>query len=429
MLAMEGITIHINRLGAIRDSVVKLKPIMIFSGESGLGKSYMAMLCHYVFIVLLDKERFNRFFIQKGLIFSDMRANMHNSGDLFVLSKKEIEDFLAKDALAYLGYMLNIDNFEGDIEIKLPDTVPSEIKATFEEEILGLQNNEEVYLKLSMLDLIYRAKDDTIGNESPFAFLLRFGLISKIFGDFKKLSDTFVLPPSRGPILTETIYPVSGLYESFVSGLHKINRAQPHPEQVSDELVKLFSGILDGSVYREADKNFYRSTDKNLPISAAASSIREIAPLALLVERFDVSSIAILFEEPEAHLHPLKQRRMADIISALNHAGAYMQITTHSDYLLRRLNELINLQRIYLKYQDDSKFESICEECGIPSSLKFNFDRLGAYLLNRNSDGTAEIVSQDVEDGIPFASFTAALDASLKNAYKLNDYLENGDCC
>lgn len=52
MLAMEGITIHINRLGAIRDSVVKLKPIMIFSGESGLGKSYMAMLCHYVFIVL-----------------------------------------------------------------------------------------------------------------------------------------------------------------------------------------------------------------------------------------------------------------------------------------------------------------------------------------------------------------------------------------
>ena len=86
MLAMEGITIHINRLGAIRDSVVKLKPIMIFSGESGLGKSYMAMLCHYVFIVLLDKERFNRFFIQKGLIFSDMRSIMHNSGDLFVLS-------------------------------------------------------------------------------------------------------------------------------------------------------------------------------------------------------------------------------------------------------------------------------------------------------------------------------------------------------
>ena len=79
----------------------------------------------------------------------------------------------------------------------------------------------------------------------------------------------------------------------------------------------------------EADKYYYRSNGKDLPISAAASSIREIAPLALLVERYDVSTISILFEEPEAHLHPLKQRMMADIISALNNAGAYMQITTH----------------------------------------------------------------------------------------------------
>lgn len=425
---MESIIIHINRLGAIRDSVIKLKPIMVFSGESGLGKSYMAMLCHYLFRVLLDKERFNRFFTQKGLIFSEMKSNMHNSGELFLLTKKEIEQFLAKDALAYLGYMLNVDNFEGDIEIELPDTVPSEIRATFEEEIFGLENNEDVYLKLAMLDLTYRAKDDTIGNESPFAFLLRYGLIGKIFGDFRKLSDTFVLPPSRGPVLTETLYPVSGLYESFVSGLYKINRAQPHLEQVSEELVRLFSGILDGSVYREADKYYYRSADKNLPISAAASSIREIAPLALLVERFDVSSISILFEEPEAHLHPLKQRGMADIISALNSAGAYMQITTHSDYLLRRINELINLQRIYLNCQDEARFNDICKKCGIPSALKFDFGRLGAYLLNRNSDGSAEVVSQDVEDGIPFASFTEALDASLKNAYKLNGYLENGGC-
>lgn len=133
---------------------------------------------------------------------------------------------------------------------------------------------------------------------------------------------------------------------------------------MSEELVRLFSGILDGSVYREADKYYYRSADKNLPISAAASSIREIAPLALLVERFDVSSISILFEEPEAHLYPLKQRGMADIISALNSAGAYMQITTHSDYLLRRINELINLQRIYLNCQDEARFNDICKKCG-----------------------------------------------------------------
>ena len=395
---MERITITIHRLGAIKDSVIEVKPIMVFSGESGLGKSYVAMLCNYIFTVLLDKERLNRFFIQKGLVFSEMRAKLHNQGELFVLTKKEIEVFLAEDALSYLKYMLNSDQLEGDIEIKLPDTVPSEIKASYEEEILGLQNNEEVYLKLSMLDLFYRAKDDTFENESPYAFLLRYGLIGKIFGDFKKLTDTFVLPPSRGPVLTEELKPVSGLYDQFAKGLYKINRAQPHPEKNSEELVNLFSGILDGSIYREA------------------------------VERYDVSTISILFEEPEAHLHPLKQRMMADIISALNNAGAYMQITTHSDYLLRRINELINLQRISQKYQDSPKFEEICKECNIPSCLKFDFSRLGAYLLNRRTDGSSEIVSQDVEDGIPFASFTDALNASLINGYKLNDYLDHGNC-
>lgn len=78
-----------------------------------------------------------------------------------------------------------------------------------------------------------------------------------------------------------------------------------------------------------------------MPVSAAAASIREIAPLQILAKKQDVSKCAILVEEPEAHLHPLKQRMMADIIGALSHNGAIMQITTHSDYFLRRLNELI----------------------------------------------------------------------------------------
>ena len=64
------------------------------------------------------------------------------------------------------------------------------------------------------------------------------------------------------------------------------------------------------------------------------------------MERTDISKVAMLIEEPEAHLHPIKQRMIADIISFFVNAGTYMQITTHSDYFLRRLNELINLKKI-----------------------------------------------------------------------------------
>ncbi len=37
---MKAIKIHINRLGIIKDSDITITPMMIFSGESGLGKSY-----------------------------------------------------------------------------------------------------------------------------------------------------------------------------------------------------------------------------------------------------------------------------------------------------------------------------------------------------------------------------------------------------
>lgn len=42
-----NIEIHIENIGPIRDSRIELKPFMVFSGESGTGKSYTALLVHY----------------------------------------------------------------------------------------------------------------------------------------------------------------------------------------------------------------------------------------------------------------------------------------------------------------------------------------------------------------------------------------------
>ena len=58
---MRPIKIHINRLGLIRDADIELSPLMVFSGESGLGKSYVAILCHYFFHVLLNEKRLSSF--------------------------------------------------------------------------------------------------------------------------------------------------------------------------------------------------------------------------------------------------------------------------------------------------------------------------------------------------------------------------------
>ena len=58
---LSSVKFKIRRLGAITDSEVTLKQFVILSGESGLGKSYVAMMCNYVFFLLWSRRRLNIF--------------------------------------------------------------------------------------------------------------------------------------------------------------------------------------------------------------------------------------------------------------------------------------------------------------------------------------------------------------------------------
>ena len=60
---MKPVIFQIKKLGAVRDSKIELRPFMVFSGESGLGKSYVAFLVHYLY-TLLTSYRLNSFFIE-----------------------------------------------------------------------------------------------------------------------------------------------------------------------------------------------------------------------------------------------------------------------------------------------------------------------------------------------------------------------------
>lgn len=422
---MEKIKVKINHLGAIKDSLIEISPVMLFSGESGLGKSYLAMLCHYFFDVLLDDTRINQYVQSRGWNFNEMRDTFKDSGLAFFVLKEDFEHWLADDCISYLRWMLNNEHLRGDIEIELPDIIDERIEVRYEEEVLGLIDKEDVYLKLHMLGLTYRIKDDSIWEESPFAFLFRFGLIKEIFGDFHDLQETYVFPPSRGPMLTESIEPRTGLYEKYKNCLYKIDRVNPLPGQGITSLKTLLARIINGSVARKEGNYMYSTPSGEIPISAAAASVREVAPLALLVERTDISKIAILMEEPEAHLHPVKQRLMADVLSCFANAGTYMQVTTHSDYLLRRLNELIALKKLS-KSMPEERYLEFCDGLHIEPELALEYTNIAAYLLQMRGDGSTEIIKQEIEDGVPFESFCKAVDDSLRNGYKLMEYL-HGD--
>ena len=422
---MKCIKVRIDQLGRIRDSEILVSPLMVFSGESGLGKSYLALLCHYFFELLINTSRFNHFFVDNNIDFNVLSKDFKDAGTALEIKNQDLEAWMAKDAILYLRYMLGYDGISGQIEITLPESVPDTMAFTYKKELTGLVDKEEIYTILSLGNLRFRIQEKTQFDESPFAFLLRFVLIDYIFGNYQMLDSTFVLPPSRGPILTEQIIPTTGMYSEFLNDMAGLNRIKPRPDTASEIVLELFRTILEGEVDKEETTYIYTTNDASMPVSAAAASIREIAPLQILAKKQDVSRCAILVEEPEAHLHPLKQRMMADIIGALSHNGAIMQITTHSDYFLRRLNELIMFAKAKKTTDDPDKLRTLSEKVNIVEDMSIDESIIGAYLLRKQADNTSIAVKQDISNGIPFAAFRDAILDNMNYQDILGDYLQD----
>lgn len=422
---MKCIKVRIDQLGRIRDSEILVSPLMVFSGESGLGKSYLALLCHYFFELLINTSRLNHFFVDNNIDFNVLSKDFKDVGTALEIKKQDLEAWMAKDAILYLRYMLGYDGISGQIEITLPESVPDTMTFTYKKELTGLVNEEDIYTILSLGNLRFRIQEKTQFDESPFAFLLRFVMIDYIFGNYQMLDSTFVLPPSRGPILTEQIIPTTGMYTEFLNDMAGLNRIKPRPDTASEIVLKLFRTILEGEVNKEETTYIYTTNDASMPVSAAAASIREIAPLQILAKKQDVSRCAILVEEPEAHLHPLKQRMMADIIGALSHNGAIMQITTHSDYFLRRLNELIMFAKAKKTTDDPDKLRTLSEKVNIVEDMSIDESIIGAYLLRKQADNTSIAVKQDISNGIPFAAFRDAILDNMNYQDILGDFLQD----
>lgn len=422
---MKCIKVRIDQLGRIRNSEILVSPLMVFSGESGLGKSYLALLCHYFFELLINTSRLNHFFVDNNIDFNILAKDFKDVGTALEIKKQDLEAWMAKDAILYLRYMLGYDGISGQIEITLPESIPDTMAFTYKNELTGLVDKEEIYTILSLGNLRFRIQEKTQFDESPFAFLLRFVMIDYIFGNYQMLDSTFVLPPSRGPILTEQIIPTTGMYLEFLNDMTGLNRIKPRPDTASEIVLKLFRTILEGEVNKEETTYIYTTNDASMPVSAAAASIREIAPLQILAKKQDVSKCAILMEEPEAHLHPLKQRMMADIIGALSHNGAIMQITTHSDYFLRRLNELIMFAKAKKTTDDPDKLRTLSEKVNIVEDMSIDESIIGAYLLRKQADNTSIAVKQDISNGIPFAAFRDAILDNMNYQDILGDFLQD----
>ena len=161
---------------------------------------------------------------------------------------------------------------------------------------------------------------------------------------------------SGGLVEIPGIPTLPSLSADFLADIVWLTVRSPSPNWTQTPLTKKIESLLGGEVFiQHGGKNKNTSAESLVPqvmfkpngvsdmltLAQSSSMVCEIAPLVLHLKAGKQRGNTMFIEEPEAHLHPTAQTTMAAILAAMVRAGIRVVITTHSDWLLDSIANLV----------------------------------------------------------------------------------------
>lgn len=410
MNAPRPIEIEILRLGPIRDSRIELMPLTVFTGESGLGKSYAGFVCHYLFHIFTS-VRMQNYFEERGIDVSALWDGAKNGETVYTVDVDDVISWMEQDCIRYIGYLVGNSNLTGEIRFHL-GIEEKELPLVREEVLQGMEGQEELFYRLAYKDMGFNIMARQIEMSSfIFGIQVRFILNRLVLGQHRLLNESILLPPARASLMDTVSKPVfrAGMYDEFYRLKEQLLGSRFKGFKADEKVEKMASRIIGGNlVAKNGEVYFENGEGLSIPLSAAASSVKELAPYLLFLTTTPVVSQSILFEEPESHLHPLRQQTVADTFGYLIGMDCYLTLTTHSDYIIKRINQLARIERLY--YTQRQAATALLQKEGLTFHSLIELDKVRAYLLVSNGDSTSRIERIDSEDGIAFTSFENVID-------------------
>ncbi len=119
----------------------------------------------------------------------------------------------------------------------------------------------------------------------------------------------------------------------------------------------IFQHLIDGRISEKGEATVYTPNDQNreIPIFVASSMVNEVVPVVKALTDSDKIDF-IFYDEVETSMHPLKQIEMVKLLNRLNNKGFRLIVSTHSDTMATKINNLLLLSH------GELDFESVKEE-------------------------------------------------------------------
>ena len=154
-------------------------------------------------------------------------------------------------------------------------------------------------------------------------------------------------PAARTPML-------SGVLADFLEQLIEVDLlGRPRRRRESDLGASIEEVILGGSVRVDRSAidypHFTYRPDgwrDDLPLMNASSMVSELAPVVLYLRHMVGPGNVLIIEEPESHLHPAIQVEFTRQLAALVNAGVRVLVTTHSEWLLEELANIVRRSQL-----------------------------------------------------------------------------------
>lgn len=113
----------------------------------------------------------------------------------------------------------------------------------------------------------------------------------------------------------------------------------------NEELLDFISeNLIDGRISERGEATIYtpKNENKEIPIYVASSMVNEVVPIIKALT--DSGRIDFIFyDEVETSMHPLKQIEMVKLLNRLNNKGIRLIVSTHSDTMATKINNLMLL--------------------------------------------------------------------------------------